>query len=568
MLNTGTIKSKLRSAVRWEAVTGRIVKGTICLVAVGLVGTVGAVYAAAPLPHAFYGTVTLNGQPAAAGTIVTATVNDGDCGSYTTTVVGQYGNLAQRDYLTVSCFDLEAGDTIEFHISGIKADQTATFEVGGGPTELNLTAAGETAPLGVITESAAAVTTSSATLNANLVSLGPASYVDACFQWGTTTGYGNETTAEAMTAPGGFSSSLDNLSPGTTYHFRAEAIAGEAPPTYGSDKIFVTPTPAGFTVSNLSLSPSSVNPGGEVTITAKVTNTGDAEGSYTATLKINGAAQATKQVTLAPDASTTVAFVAEASNTAGTYAVEIGGQSASFTVTGGGGGGGGQVPAAASFTVSNLSLSPNLLNPGQNVTITAKVTNTGGTEGSYTATLKINGAAQATKEVTLAAGASTTVSFVVEAGDAAGDYAVEIGGQSTTFTVTAGQAPAASFTVSNLSLSPNLVNPGAEVTIMAKVTNTGGTEGSYSATLKINGAAQTTKEITLAPDSSTTVSFVVEAGDAAGDYAVEINGQSTSFKVATAAEPRSTNWTVIIGAVAILLALILWRILVISLRYR
>ena len=332
MVNTGTIKSKLRSAVRWETVTSRIVKGTIYLVAVGLVGTVGAVYAAAPLPHAFYGTVTLNGQPAAAGTIVTATVNDGDCGSYTTTVVGQYGNLAQRDYLTVSCFDLEAGDTIEFHISGIKADQTATFEVGGGPTELNLTAAGETAPLGVITESAAAVTTSSATLNANLVSLGPASSVDACFQWGTTTGYGNETTAEAMTAPGGFSSSLDNLSPGTTYDFRAEAIAGEAPPTYGSDKIFVTPTPAGFTVSNLSLSPSSVNPGETVTITAKVTNTGDAEGSYTATLKINGAAQATKEITLAPDASTTVSFTVEAGDAAGEYAIEIGGQSTSFTV--------------------------------------------------------------------------------------------------------------------------------------------------------------------------------------------------------------------------------------------
>ena len=551
-------------------VTSKIGKATICLVAVGLVGTVGAVYAAAPLPHAFYGTVALNGQPAPAGTIVTATVDEQDCGSYTTTVVGQYGSLAHRDYLTVSCFDVEAGDTIDFCVNGVKADQTATFEVGGGPTQLDLTATGD-APLEVTTEVASTVTTNSATLNANLVSLGPASSVDACFQWGTTTDYGNETTAEAMTSPGGFSSSLDDLSPGTTYHFRAKATAGEAPPTYGSDKSLITPTPAGFTLSNLSLSPSSVNPGGEVTITAEVTNTGDAEDSYTAILKINGAVEATKQVSLAPDASTTVAFVVEASNTAGSYAVEIGGQSTSFTVTGGGGGGaggGGEVPAGASFTISNLSLTPSSVNPGAKVTITAKVTNTGGTEGSYTATLKINGAAQATKQVTLAPSASSTLNFTVEAGDATGDYAVEIDGQSASFTVTAGQGPAASFTVSNLSLSPTSVNPGQNVTITAEVTNTGGTEDSYTATLKINGAAQATKEVTLTPDASTTVSFVVEAGDAAGDYAVEIGGQSASFTIATAAEPRSTNWTLIIGVVAILALLILLGALVISRRYR
>ena len=440
-------------------VARQIGKVTIFLLMVGLVALPGSVYAVPPLPHAFYGEVTVNGQAAPVGTIITAEVGGEDCGTYTTSTAGKYGNPApSNDYLIVQGTNIEAGDTIEFYVNGIKADQTATFEAGGGPTELHLTAAGD-APLAVSTDFATSVTINSATLNANLLSLAPALSVDVSFEWGATTDYGNETTPETMTSIGAFSFALSNLSPGTTYHFRAKAIVGDTT-SYGSDKSLTTPIPTGFTVSNLSLSPTSVT-------------------------------------------------------------------------------------------------------PGETVTITAKVTNTGGTEGSYTATLKINGAAQATKEVTLAPDASTTVSFTVEAGDTAGDYAVEIDGQSTTFTVTA-----AGFTVSNLSLSPTSVTPGETVTITAKVTNTGGTEGSYTATLKINGAAQATKEVTLAPDASKTVSFIVEAGDTAGDYAVEIDGQGSSFTVVTTAEPQSTNRPVIIGAVAILILLILLVAVVTVRRYR
>ena len=97
-----------------------------------------AVWAYPPLPHAFYGTVTIGGAPAPVGTLISAQVGGVDCGNYTVSVVGQYGNPAELDYLVVQG-DIETGATIDFYIDGIKADQTYPFEVGGGPTELDLT---------------------------------------------------------------------------------------------------------------------------------------------------------------------------------------------------------------------------------------------------------------------------------------------------------------------------------------------------------------------------------------------------------------------------------------------
>jgi len=96
------------------------------------------VLAAPPIPHAFYGAVTVDGAPAPAGAIVSAKINGETAGSYTTTVSGQYGSLAERDYLAVSNASATDGDTITFYLYDISTGETATFEVGGGPTQLNL----------------------------------------------------------------------------------------------------------------------------------------------------------------------------------------------------------------------------------------------------------------------------------------------------------------------------------------------------------------------------------------------------------------------------------------------
>ncbi|MBA7693370.1 hypothetical protein ES703_101951 [subsurface metagenome] len=91
-------------------------------------------------------------------------------------------------------------------------------------------------------------------------------------------------------------------------------------------------------------------------------------------------------------------------------------------------------PAPAAFTSSSLTVSPLEVDIGETVTISILVTNTGEEEGSYTITLKIDGVVEETREITLASGASETVTLTT-AKDEAGTYSVAVDGLISSFTV-------------------------------------------------------------------------------------------------------------------------------------
>ncbi len=93
-----------------------------------------------PLPHAFYGTLTVGGAPAAAGSTVTAVVTGGG-GEITTTTAGQYGGPNMVDEKLTVAGDIEIDALIEFFVDGNQADQTARFRAGR-TTELNLSVPG------------------------------------------------------------------------------------------------------------------------------------------------------------------------------------------------------------------------------------------------------------------------------------------------------------------------------------------------------------------------------------------------------------------------------------------
>jgi len=91
-------------------------------------------------------------------------------------------------------------------------------------------------------------------------------------------------------------------------------------------------------------------------------------------------------------------------------------------------------PAPAAFSVSRLSFQPAEVEAATAVTIAVLVSNTGGTEGSYTVVLKVNGVKEAEKTVTIAAGDSQEVSFSLTR-DEPGTYNVSVDGLSGGFTV-------------------------------------------------------------------------------------------------------------------------------------
>ena len=192
------------------------------------------------------------------------------------------------------------------------------------------------------------------------------------------------------------------------------------------------PAPAAFSVSYLSVSQLEVEPGETVTITVLVANTGGESGSYTVVLKIDGVKEAEETVTIAAGESQAVSF-SVTKEEAGSYSVDVSGLTGSFTVQE-------EVvppvvpPVPAAFAISNLSISPAEVDIGGSVTISVLVTNTGNLEGACQVTLEIDNKMVETQEVTLAGGASDTVTFKISE-DVASIYSVNINGLSGSFIV-------------------------------------------------------------------------------------------------------------------------------------
>lgn len=121
----------------------------------------------------------------------------------------------------------------------------------------------------------------------------------------------------------------------------------------------------------------------------------------------------------------------------------------------------------------------------------------------------------------------------------------------------------AGFTSSYLRITPPQVSPNQAVEVVINVANTGGESGSRAVALYINGKAEQSQTVTVAPGSSQNVIFTVTKATP-GTYNVLVEGQSGQFTV------RSTSvfgggglgTGGIIAIVIVLIALIIGLILV------
>jgi len=123
--------------------------------------------------------------------------------------------------------------TITLHQSAV--------DVNGNPLVDDYVCSFTTEPLllpEVTTGEASGVTAYAATLNGSLGSLGDHQSMDVSFEWGETPcgPYPNKTVPETMAAPGAFDTTIEGLSLGTTYYFRAKAVGSNA--VCGSEKSF------------------------------------------------------------------------------------------------------------------------------------------------------------------------------------------------------------------------------------------------------------------------------------------------------------------------------------------
>ena len=95
------------------------------------------------LPHAFYGTIEVNGSPAPVGTQVEARGEGVKTGignnPIEVIVAGQYGSPDPLEPKLIVQGDIAEGDTVTFYVNGVSTGQTAEWH-SGGVTELDVNA--------------------------------------------------------------------------------------------------------------------------------------------------------------------------------------------------------------------------------------------------------------------------------------------------------------------------------------------------------------------------------------------------------------------------------------------
>jgi hypothetical protein len=140
-----------------------------------------------------------------------------------------------------------------------------------------------------------------------------------------------------------------------------------------------------------------------------------------------------------------------------------------------------QQPKPATFTVSDLSISPTEVGIGESIDSSVRVTNNGDIDDNYIITFKINGVASDSHEVNLAGHQSVTTTFTttVTGEDAAGTYTIDVNGLSGSFIIRE-VSPSAEFTVTSFDQTySDLLKQWSSVYIDYKIHNTGETHISY-----------------------------------------------------------------------------------------
>jgi hypothetical protein len=274
------------------------------------------------------------------------------------------------------------------------------------------------------------------------------------------------------------------------------------------------PGPANFTVSNIQPADATVTNGAEIDISADVENIGGQQGTQDITLTIDGVSQ-TQTETLNASANTTVTFqnVDTGALGPGSYTHTIASANASAS---------GQLtvepePTEPTFLLSNLQPADATVTSGAVLDISADVENVGDQQGTQTLQLTVDGLSQS-KSATLAGGANTTVTFqdVDTSVVGPGSYTHEIASanDSVQGSLTV-EAPAES-ALSGLDIAGQgtdaTLTAGDQSDISANVTNVGDQAGSFNVTLTIADqlndiVVDETQQVNVAGGATETVVF-------------------------------------------------------------
>ena len=282
--------------------------------------------------------------------------------------------------------------------------------------------------------------------------------------------------------------------------------------------------------------PGTVERGQLIFINVDVENPADAEATRTLSLTLGGQVVDTQTVTLGPGETTTVTFSFRAPDEPGLHRFDVEGTTREFTVVAA------IVPALMNL-IPPLTISPSEAEPGQLVTISARILNSGQEAGSATVVLLIDDLEVERRSVQIPGQSDRTVTFTITAEQAERAYNVRVEvGEADEVKVVEG-----SFTVAkpepevpqvaniigvpgSLSLDADSVDSGHPITLTLSFTNDGGIDGTRSLTLLIDEKEIETREVAVAAGETIVVDFTfVERGS--GTHTASVAGLSTEFSI-------------------------------------
>jgi hypothetical protein len=181
-------------------------------------------------------------------------------GPYPSVIVWfEYGNTTGFGRTTSQQTLYNAGP-FSIQVDGLNPNSGYYFRAAARPSAVgvasvygstNIFTTSGAASLDVNTGAPSNITATSATIVGYLQSLGAYRSAYVWFEWGISQGYGQTTPMQTLFSPGQYNFTLQNLNPGTTYHFRALAVPTSAGSNtvHGFDGVFTTTYAPGVKVS-------------------------------------------------------------------------------------------------------------------------------------------------------------------------------------------------------------------------------------------------------------------------------------------------------------------------------
>lgn len=169
--------------------------------------------------------------------------------------------------------------------------------------------------------------------------------------------------------------------------------------------------------------------------------------------------------------------------------------------------------------VSDATVSETEIYLDETLEITGTIENEGDAEGTFYAELRIDGTIIETKEVTVGAGETESVTFSGTFGEP-GEYEVGVNDVRAGTVVVERRPP--EFEIRDASIEKTTIAVGEEVEVQATVANVGGREGTFTAELQVDGLSVETQDVTIAAGNETAVPFGY-AFESPGRYEVSVN---------------------------------------------